>query len=218
MDPYYRDDLVTLYLGDCRTITPWLAGDVLITDPPYGIGYQSHFRRVTAKERIAEDQSTAARDAALAMWGDRPAAVFGTWKQPPPTHRTGTLVWDKSDGTGPGMGDLTLAFGTSHEDIYLLGRWPLQPGRRRLATVLRTTAGMATYTTRVGHPTPKPLGLMERIIDAAPPGVVVDPFAGSGSTLIAARNLGRRAVGVELVERFAELTAQRLAQGALLVS
>ncbi len=67
----------------------------------------------------------------------------------------------------------------------------------------------------LGHPTPKPLVLMEQLIERCPAGIVADPFAGAGSTLLAARSLGRRAVGVEIEERYCELIARRLDQGVL---
>ena len=122
------------------------------------------------------------------------------------------LIWDKR-GAGPGMGDLTTAFGTSHEEIYLIGHWPKSAARR--GSVITTESSPSGLTTRIGHPTPKPVGLMEVLVAAAPRGVVADPFSGSGATLLAARNLGRKAIGVEIEERYCELIARRLDQMCL---
>lgn len=111
------------------------------------------------------------------------------------------------------MGDLSAAFGTSHEEIYLLGAWPKRGMRR--PSVLRTACAMGNphgLVAMMEHPTPKPISLMETLILAAPDGVVADPFAGSGSTLVAAKNLGRRAIGVEVEERYCEVIARRLSQ------
>jgi hypothetical protein len=208
--PYYDADGVTIYHGDAREVAAWLAADVLVVDPPYGMEFVSAW---TEARPIAGDADTATRDAILAAWGDRPAAVFGTWKVPRPPETRAVIVWDKTDGVGPGMGDLGSAFGTSHEEVYLLGEWPKQAKRR--GSVIRTACGMGSLTTAIGHPTPKPIGPMEQIIAAAPPGVIADPCCGSGSTLVAAKNLGRRAIGVELHERYCEVAATRLSQGVL---
>lgn len=85
--PYYQDDQVTLYHGDCLEIREWLAADVLITDPPYGMknisrGTYDSTTGITHKpvgaERIASDHNVECRDKALALWGHRPRVVFGT--------------------------------------------------------------------------------------------------------------------------------------------
>jgi hypothetical protein len=213
--PYYQDEHVTLYHGDCLGMDEWLDADVLVTDPPYGMAFVS--ARTTQRRPIANDHDPSVRDAALDMWScDRPAALFGTWRVERPSRTGQVLVWDKSDGTGPGMGDLKSAFGTSHEEIYLIGQW-LKPAVRR-GSVIRTSMAMGSpngLVVRSGHPTPKPVGLMEILIAAAAEGTVADPFAGSGSTLIAARNQGRKAIGVEIEERYCELIARRLDQQCL---
>lgn len=217
--PYYEDDLVTLYHGDCREVTVWLEADVLVTDPPYGMAYRDRLKRHPS---IAGDESTAARDDLLAVWGDRPALVFGTWRVVKPGGVKNVLIWDK--GTDLGMG-VSTPWGLSHEEVYVLGSWPaLVPGGRvreggtpsRVPSVLRVPKpNNASSAREVDHPTPKPVGLMERLIDRCPPGTVADPFAGSGSTLVAAKQLGRRAIGVELEERYCEIAAKRLTQDTL---
>lgn len=184
MKPYYEDDLVTLYHGDCLEVTEWLAADVLVTDPPYGMSYVSGWTKDRADRPIRGDGGTTARDRMLKRWGDRPAIVFGTWRVPKPEGVKQTGIWDKGDD--PGMGDLSM--------------------------LLR--ANKPPVNNRPDHPTPKPTGLMEILIEKCPPGMVADPFAGSGATLIAARNLGRRVIGVEIEERYCEMIVSRLAQQA----
>lgn len=224
--PYYEDDLVVLYLGDCRQVLPELGHDcaaALVTDPPYGMAFvQSKGTRPGRGDpdwvsrwsgvTIPGDGDTAARDEVLAWWGDRPALVFGTWKTQRPAGVRSVLIWDKVVSTG--MGDLSIPWRPSHEEVYVLGQG--FTGRRSHG-VLRY--GLATLAPeRKLHPTVKPEGLMRELIGKCPPGAVLDPFAGSGSTLVAARNLGRPAIGVEVSEQFAEAAAGRLqlaAQGAL---
>lgn len=212
MSPYYEDDLVTLYHGDCREITEWLAADVLVTDPPYGMAYESNRNRDKRNAKVGRsvegDASTADRDAALGLWGDRPALVFGKWTCPRPVATRARLIWDKRV---QGTGDLSIPWGPADEEIYVLGTGFVG---KRGGNVLSAQMLMSNDANRPDHPTPKPVGLMESLI-AKTVGVVADPFAGSGSTLVAAKQLGRRAIGVELEERYCEIAARRLAQDTL---
>ena len=86
-------------------------------------------------------------------------------------------------------------------------------GKRGGSVIRVKTMGAASHN-RPDHPTPKPIPLMEQLVEKCPPGLIADPFSGSGATLVAARNLGRKAVGVELEEKYCEIIAGRLAQGA----
>lgn len=201
MTPYYEDGLVMLYHGDARELDP-LPGDVLVTDPPYGMQYESGWSGAS----IANDGSTEVRDAILARWSG-PGLVFGRWSAPRPSGVRHVLIWDKGDW--PGMGDLQLPWGPSTEEVYVIGSGFV--GRRK-GSILRDPH-RPTGPDR--HPNEKPIALMARLIESCPPGVILDPFAGSGSTLVAAKNLGRRSIGVELDERWCERTARRCAQETL---
>jgi site-specific DNA-methyltransferase (adenine-specific) len=110
------------------------------------------------------------------------------------------------------MGDLSWPWKPNYELAWIYGTGWTGP---RTSSILRYRVLPGNFTAR-DHPTQKPVALIEEIILKAPPGVIADPFAGSGSTLVAARNLGRKAIGVEIEERYCEIIALRLAQGVLL--
>jgi hypothetical protein len=219
--PYYQDDRVTLYRGDCREVTEWLAADVLVTDPPYGIAYQGggarswkgHRTSIGSEQKvIAQDQDTVARDAVLAIWGERPALVFGSWKATRPDHVRQRLIWFKRN-TNPALGG--TPWSSADEEVYVLGSGWVGPRELNVLVTDEARASSGALSVKLSHPTPKPTSLMERLIAKCPPGIIADPFAGSGSTLVAARNLGRHAIGVELEERYCEIAARRLAQDCL---
>lgn len=215
MSIYYQDDLVTLYHGDCLDQTEWLEADVLVTDPPYGIAWQAGGLndkasvRAEAVQSIVADEDTTARDKVLEVWGSKPSVVFGSWRKPlswMPNHR---LIWHKSNRQ-PGI--TSAAFYPIDEEIWLTGSgWH---GKPPLASIITTNEHRGMQPKLIGHPTPKPVGLMEILIQRCPEGLIADPFAGSGATLIAARNLGRKAIGVELEEKYCEIIAKRLSQQA----
>lgn len=209
MKPYYTDESVTLYHGDCLEITEWLTADVLVTDPPYGIAWrigQNDAAKSRAHAGIQNDEDATVRDAVLRLWGaERASLVFGSFRAPAPPEVVQTLVWRKP--VDAGVVGCTTGYRTDTELIYLRG-----PHTRRNAarsSVLESRCGLARY--RSGHPHAKPVPILEQLIEWTD-GAVADPFAGSGSTLVAARNLGRRAIGVEIEEKYCELTAKRLAQ------
>ena len=233
MSVYYEDEWVTLHLGDCREVTAWLEADVLLMDPPYGSnitagnpkgGYGRRQNAAgTAKYastrpgsdvggfQIANDDTTETRDQALRMWdrerehgrGDKPALVFGSPRMAdPPGEWVDRLVWDKKR---PGMNGGPWRY--RHESIYVTAGF-VRADNSAVSII-------EAWPDQTDHIHAKPLALMLRLIAAAPEGVIADPFAGSGSTLAAAKQLGRRAIGVELDERYCEIAAKRLAQDTL---
>lgn len=220
MKPYYQDDLVTLYHGDCLEIDAWLEADVLVTDPPYGIDWSPNRgaygpnmkkrgkQQTRIQSAIQNDKSPELRDEALRRWGTKPAIVFGSWKidRPPATNQR--LIWHKA-GMPPGASN--AAFMTQDEEIYVLGTG-FRKSSPPLRSVISTNEHRPTVVQMIGHPTPKPIQLMEILIDRCPAGVIADPFAGSGATLIAARNLGRQVIGIEIEERYCEMIVNRLSQ------
>lgn len=193
-EPYWSDDQITLYLGDCREVTEWLTADVLVTDPPYGIGWEPGTLSIAHGTGIAGDLDTEARDTVLAVWGDRCAVIFGDFRSPVPTGSRQVLLYGKPPDSGT-MAP-SASFRRDVEAIYLTGPWTRGYGGR--SAILRTSArstgsqqsGMAL---RYGHPHAKPVDVLETLIAVCPRGTIADPFAGSGNTLVAARNQGRRA-------------------------
>lgn len=210
MKPYYERDGITIYHGDCREILPLIEADVMVTDPPYGIAHSSNRSQAPLRGRqIAHDHDTSARDELLMLWGDRPVILFGTCKAPaPPIKTRAVLVWDK--GGEVGMGDLTLPWKQNWEHIYVAG--PGFTGRRDTG-VLRYNA--LSPRAPHAHPHEKPVALLAILIVKCPAGVVLDPFMGSGTTLRAAKDLGRKAIGIEIEERYCEIAAKRMGQGVL---
>ena len=214
MNPYYQDEQVTLYHADCLEVDAWLEADVLVTDPPYGIawapkkgGYRGAGSQ-TLSDPVRNDHSTAARDAALSRWGIKPRIVFGSWRAPRPEPVHHRLIWHKQ---GQAPGPATAPFMVQDEEIYVTGNG-FKPSTPPLRSVITTYEPRSVFVAQIGHPTPKPVALIELLIQRCPDGVIADPFAGSGATLLAARNQGRRAIGVEIEERYCEIIAKRLDQ------
>lgn len=208
MKPYYEDDLVTLYHGDCLEITEWRLADVLVTDPPYGIDYQSGKVRDRLAKSILNDKDTRVRDLALEIWGARSALVFGSWKIERPAATRTRLIWDTLGALG--MGDLNIPWKPADQEIYVLGGGPWQGKRTNNVISIAPVQSMAKNGRH--HPHEKPLRLMDELIAKTVGETIADPFSGSGSTLVSASRLGRKSIGIELDERYCEITAKRLQQ------
>lgn len=226
MTPYYEDDHVTLYHGDCREVLPALApGSVatLVTDPPYGINFRSNSRTASAKfPRIASDDVVDAGwfpDAWAAVADGGAAYIATRWDVFPQWVELlrgeaacrNVIVWNKPGG---GMGDLERDYVPSHEFFMYLPKGDHKLRGKRIGNVWTIPKDPpAAYE----HPTQKPVSLMGRAIEKSSNvgDLILDPFAGSGSTLRAAKNLGRRAIGIELEERYCEVIVRRLAQESL---
>ena len=214
MTPYYDRDGITIFHGDCREVTAWLDADVMVTDPPYGLNAQlnsggRHGYVVAKDKRVVPDWDTdlEARDEALSRWGDKPALVFASVTMPPPVGAyPRPLVWDKGEAVG--MGDVRFPWRPNYELVWAFGGGF---SGRRTTSILR----FPTPPRGRLHPTEKPVDLLRELIGKCPPGVVADPFMGSGTTLRAAKDVGRRAIGVELDERYCEIAARRLSQQVL---
>lgn len=212
MKPYYEDTKagIVIYHGDCREVLPTLQADVMVTDPPYGISHASNRDQAPRRRKtIQGDATTVVRDQVVAWWNGRPFVVFGMCKAIPPVKTRATLVWDKTEIVG--MGDLSLPWKPNWEHIYIGGTG--FTGHRG-SGVLRFAA-LAPDLGLYIHPNQKPVELLRALIQKCPPGVILDPFMGSGTTLRAAKDLGRKAIGIEIEEKYCEIAVKRLSQEVL---
>jgi site-specific DNA-methyltransferase (adenine-specific) len=235
MSLYYQDDLVQLHLGDCLEVMeslPDKSVTTVLTDPPYSSGGRRENSRSLRKSmtRAVEDEDWIRGDAmstngfvyllrqcgvqwrrvlsegghVLSFIDWRMAAHLAAALESADLRQHPMLVWDKQR---LGMGAI---FRNQHEFIvHMSAGTPTAPQRRDVANVLRFPP------VRDGdHPTEKPDALLKTLLSvvSGPGSVVLDPFAGSGSTLSAAKELGHRAIGIEADERYAEVAAERLSQ------
>jgi DNA modification methylase len=206
MTPYYEDDAVTIYLGDCREVLPSLdvsSEAALVTDPPYGLGALLHRPGVGEWSKLYRDGAPTWDAEAPTIVATLPelfgeCIIWGGNYFPLPPAR-GWLVWDK----------LVRAFSSGHCELA----WTNldQPVR----AFNYANGQLATEGKR--HPTQKPLHLMTWCIGFLSDDhrLIVDPFMGSGTTLRAAKDLGRKAIGIEQDESYCEMAVERLAQSVL---
>ncbi len=219
MKPYYQDDAVTIYHGDCRDILPTLEPvDLVLTDPPYAAA------AATATTGWAKQKWGG-------NWGDMSLLVMLTefvldsgvvlplgqvlWfcdhlgyaALIPSFFRRFTtvqsIVWDRDMlGMGAHFRKQTefIIYGRQHDSPLLT--------KSNARDIIRLRP---SYSNRE-HPASKPLSLLTYLLDCVQSNLTLDPFMGSGTTLLAAKNLGRKAIGIEIEERYCEIAAKRMSQ------
>lgn len=239
MRPYYEDPQVTIYHGDCREVLPGIRADLAVTSPPYnlmrkysGDGANSVHagglhRKLTDEwydDEMPEDEYQAWQQEVIDLTLEASPCLCYNHKVRYQIGRAGAtrhpihwighrllwveIVWDQRGG---------VAFNSqrpipSDERIFVLGR-PAAWNSIRVTTVWSIPA----TAQGVDHPCPFPVEVPARCIRMfTDPGMtVLDPFMGSGTTLLAAKNLGRKAIGIEIGERYCEIAAERCSQGVL---
>jgi hypothetical protein len=191
--PYYEHGGITIYHGDSREIVPdvWFGVDLLLTDPPYPDYHVEAFRYspdlLTAFDALPCRQM-----------------VFWSAKVPFPLSHTAIHVWDKKTGCGSEYERIFERNGHNNWKVF------------RQYLVNSTVAASFTGEVFTGHPSQKPVKLLRAVMAyAAPKLLILDPFMGSGSTLVAAKESGLRATGIEVEERYCEIAAKRLQQEVL---
>lgn len=202
MKPYYDDGAVSIYHGDCREILPELSVDAVIADPPYGIDYRPDGSMPKSRVYDAVIGDDEVFDPAWLLALDLPSILWGAnhYASRLPDSK-GWLVWRKRAFY---VADLEFAWTNCvARPAFIEVEWR------------GATRGWETGEPHL-HPTQKPLSVMEWCLGMVPTAAVVaDPYMGSGTTLRAAKDMGRRAVGIELDERYCEVAAQRMGQEVL---
>ena len=203
MKPYYSHNGITIYHGDCREILPEIGGvDLVLTDPPYGVGFKY--------TSYVDDEISfqAIRNIIGSLMLEQQMLLFMSMKRLFDMPRPKTIMaWCK-----PGSTRINPMGGFSEwEPILVYGKAKYYNDMIVIPDCVNHNDGGGN------HPCPKPLRLMRQLIDKnlTNPQTILDPFMGSGTTLVAAKQLGRKAIGIELEEKYCEIAAKRLGQEVL---
>lgn len=225
MTPYYDDGGITIYHGDCRDVLPRLSGDLVLTDPPY-----SH--KNTSGKGIARTSAMYAPGGALAsllsfdlslyadlLVGAAPMLVAFHSRDLVPDYaalaRATRRSYDLHLWYKPNAPPFTGSSWKSDVE-YIALVWSKRPGWARHPVAMYSKVWIGgNQSGSPEHPMGKPAGLMAKYIAVLDAQDVIDPFMGAGTTLVAAKQLGRRAIGVEREERYCEIAAKRLCQQTL---
>jgi site-specific DNA-methyltransferase (adenine-specific) len=250
-DPYYADEAVTLYHGDCADVLPSLAGvDLIVTSPPYNLGvtpgggfghYKDGQRRggqgkwsgtdptgIDYTDHVDAMPYTAYQywqmsvlelcwntlsDTGAIFYNHKPRVQASVLWTPlelnPGLPLRQIIVWSRSGGTNFAL----THYVPTYEWLMVLAKPAFRlksKGASGVGDVWRVP-----QESNPDHPAPFPVGIPARAIETTSPALVLDPFAGGGTTLRAAKDAGVRSIGIEKSERYCETAAKRLSQGVL---
>ena len=216
VDLYYSDDSCCIANADCLEIVPLLepgSVDLVLTDPPWGKSLANHARGKERRIDVYHIVNDEHRETAIEAWGECatertnwPMIWFADPRHPWPGKWDQFLVWDKGPAVGGG-GDVRRYWKQSWELIQVR-RLGILCGKRDQA-VLRFWVGPQDSK---NHIAAKPISLITYLISKTNKQTILDPFMGSGTTLRAAKDLGRKAIGIEIEEKYCEIAAERLRQ------
>jgi DNA modification methylase len=219
MTPYYEHKGITIYHGDCREILPSLSADALCTDPPYGVNFKGSATKHSTKSgegytqvddtpEFVESVVIPAINMALSICtrGIVTPGIRNARMYPTPAGE-GIIYYPSGANRGP------WGF-VMHQPLFYYGKCPyLAKGKGSRPTSFSTTEAAEAN----GHPCPKPIGqatwMVRRI--SMEGDTILDPFMGSGTTLVAAQGIYRKAIGIEIEEKYCEIAAHRLRQEVL---
>lgn len=227
MQPYYEHAGITIYHGDCRDILPTLDKvDLVLTDPPYGIkdkpqgpskkihnARSGRARKNTWHPASDWDAMIDPKWCRLACEAADIVAWFGHWRKRIEVEAAMThplraeIIWAKDTHVGP-----PCPLAMRGERIWIFAAQDIKGNC--FETTIWNEPVIPTWKYK-HHKNEKPESLMRRLVKWLPGQTILDPFIGSGTTLRAAKDLGHRAIGIELEEQYCEIAARRLAQEVL---
>ena len=201
IEPYHMEEAGIIYCGDCRDILPHLPKvDLVLTDPPYGVGF-----RYDGYEDSEENYVTNILPI-IKQLSDNSMAVFGAMRHISklPAFKW-VLCWNKPGSTRRNaIGGFSI-----WEPIFIYGNnWKVANDSIRLPDCVN-------HDKDNNHPCPKPIKLFKWLLSLNQSDIILDPFLGSGTTAVAAKELGRKFIGIEISEEYCAIAVKRLRQGVL---
>jgi site-specific DNA-methyltransferase (adenine-specific) len=227
---YFQNEWVTLYHGDCLEVLPRLPASSIgcvITDPPYGVNYESTWRKesfgVIAGDKSQDVAVLALRECQRVLQNKAHVYTFGQYDLTGLNYTAPVeLIWDKGTQS---VGNLNCPWGPAHEYIQFRvfnnSKQNIANGEGNLTAKMRKGSVLHVPAIRGGsatrHPTEKPVQLLRELIESSSRfgDTILDFFGGVGSTAVAAMLEGRKCILIELEERYLEIAARRLSQSVL---